>query len=182
MDELPEELPVEPEVRVRSVRRRESESPPPLSPPPPNIRNWMIYAALVLLVAALMVEGLLRHRPRQANLPAYSQATGVRSSISEVSDSLRIVVTWDLTLSAPAGRPDSVRIQVFDGRPDTLVAFQSPGQLADTVYLRAPARGETLRGESCAAAEHLGQALEETCTPWQYIRPSVVAQTPADQP
>src|SRR3954462_1842248 len=116
MDELPDGLPgeppVQPEVRVRSVRRRRSEPPPPLSPPPPNIRNWMIYAGLVILVAGLMVDGFLRHRPPRANLPSYSQATDVRSSIIEIADSLQVVVSWDLTLSGPTGRPDSIRVSV----------------------------------------------------------------------
>jgi hypothetical protein len=174
--------PIQPEVRVRSVRRRRSEPPPPVSPPPPNIRSWMIYAGLAVLVAALMVDGLLRHRPYQF-LPTYSQTTEVRSSIAEVADSLQVVVSWDLTLSGPAGRPDSIRVKVrAEPRQDSLLARQSSGQLADTLYLAAPARGQTLRGVSCAAAEHLGQPLEESCTPWQYIRPNVVAQAAPDQP
>jgi hypothetical protein len=179
----PEELPVQPEVRVRSVRRRRSELPPPVSPPPVNVRNWMIYAGLSILVVALMVDGKLRHRPPRANLPSYSQATEVRSSVAEVADSLQVVVSWDLTLSGPAGRPDSMLITVTaEPRADSLHSFQSPNQLADTLYLAAPARGQTLRGQSCVAAEHPGQPLEASCTPWQYVRPNVVAQAPPTHP
>jgi hypothetical protein len=177
-----EDSPLQPEVRVRSIRRRRSEQPRPVPPPPPNIRSWMIYIGLTVLVATLMVDGFLRHRP-QHPLPAYSQTTEVRSSIVEVADSLQVVVSWDLTLSAPSGRPHSIRVKVrAEPRQDSLLSSQSPGQLADTVYLAAPARGQTVRGISCAAAEHLGQPLEESCTPWQYIRPNVVAQTTTDQP
>jgi hypothetical protein len=173
--------PIQPEVRVRSVRRRRSEPPPPVSPPPPNIRSWMIYAGLAALVAVLMLDGLLRHRPQGA-LATYSQTTEVRSSIAEVADSLQVVVSWELTLSGPAGRPDSIRVKVrAEPRRDSLMSRQSSGQMADTLYLAAPARGQTLRGISCAAAEHLGQLLEESCTPWQYIRPNVVAQATPDQ-
>jgi hypothetical protein len=173
--------PIQPEVRVRSVRRRRSEPPPPVSPPPPNIRSWMIYLGLTALVAFLMLDGFLRHRPQRA-LATYSQTTEVRSSIAEVADSLQVVVSWDLTLSGPGGRPDSIRVKVrAEPRQDSLLSRQSSGQLADTLYLAAPARGQTLRGVSCAAAEHLGQPLEESCTPWQYIRPNVVAQATPDQ-
>ena len=148
----------------------------PLSPPPPNIRNWTIYAGVAALVAALMVDGFLRHRPSSAALPTYSQTTEVRSSIAEVADSLQVVVSWDLTLSEPAGRPDSIRIKVTaDPRRDSLISVQSSSQLADTVYLAAPPRGGTLRGLSCAAAQHPGQPLDESCTPWQFVRPNVVA-------
>jgi hypothetical protein len=176
------DTPIQPEVRVRSVRRRRSELPPPVVPPPPNIRSWMIYLGLTILVAALMVDGFLRDHPQQA-LPAYSQTTEVRSSIAEVAESLQVVVSWDLTLAEPTGRPDSIRVKVrAEPARDSLISMQSSGQLADTVYLAAPGRGETLRGISCAAAEHMGQPLEESCTPWQYIRPNVVAQTSPDQP
>lgn len=176
-----EDSPLQPEVRVRSVRRRRSEQPRPVSPPPPNIRSWMIYTGLTVLVVVLMLDGFLRHRP-QHPLPAYSQTTEVRSSVAEVADSLQVVVSWDLTLSAPSGRPDSIRVKVrAEPRADSLLSIQSSHQLADTVYLVAPARGQTLRGISCAAAKHLGQPLEESCTPWQYIRPNVVTTSP-DQP
>jgi hypothetical protein len=179
----PEGIPLQPEVRVRSVRRRRSELPPPVSPPPVNVRNWMIYAGLSILVVALMVDGYLRHRPPRANLPAYSQATDVRSSVSEVAESLQVVVSWDLTLSGRAGRPDSILITVTAGPGgDSLHSFQSSNQLADTLYLAAPARGQTLRGQSCVAAQHPGQPLDASCTPWQYVRPNVVAQVPLTQP
>jgi hypothetical protein len=141
----------------------------------------MIYAGLLVLAAALMVDGFLRDRPQQA-LPMYSQTTDVRSSIAEVADSLQVVVSWDLTLAGPTGRPDSIRVKVrAEPRQDTLISMQSSGQLADTLYLAAPVRGQTLRGVSCAAAAHMDQPLEESCTPWQYIRPNVVAQTTPDQ-
>jgi hypothetical protein len=181
-EESPDDLPLQPEVRVRSVRRRRREPAAPLTPPPPNVRNWMIYAGLAFLVASLMVDGFLRHRPDHPPLPTYSQATEVRSSIGEVANSLQVVVSWDLTLSDPAGRPDSIRVKVTaDGLRDSLIDLQSSRQLADTLHLVAPSKGQTLHGLSCAAAEHPGLPREESCTPWQYIRPSVVAQATPDQ-
>jgi hypothetical protein len=172
MTELPPDPVVQPEVVVRSVRRRRGEPP---KPPPPvfNTRNFIIYLVLAFLTAALMVDGFLRDRPQQLPLPALSHATEVRSAISEQADSLQVVVSWDLTLSVPEGRPDSIRIRVVPERQEPgLRSVQGSIQLADTVYLPTPARGQTISGISCASAEHPGEAVEESCTPWQYVRPT----------
>lgn len=171
---------MEPEVRVRSVRRRRSETTPPPPPPGPNVRSWLIYAGVVTVVAALMVDGLLRHHPERPAVPNLSQAVDVRSAISELDDSLQIVVSWDLTLSDSAGQPDSIRIKVVeDQRYDSLVTIQSANQFADTLYLAALAPGQTVRGFSCATAEHARGLGEESCTPWQYVRPTATAATAA---
>jgi hypothetical protein len=162
-----------PEVHVRSVRRRRSDPVPLPTPRPPVIRNWLIYAGLTALIAGLMLDGSLHHRPQHLPLPRSTYAVEVRSALAEVGDSLQVVVSWDLTLSEPSGRPDSVRIRVTpnkDGKP--VMASQVPNLLADTVYLARPARGETLDGISCVAPEHGGVRVEESCTPWQYVRPS----------
>jgi hypothetical protein len=173
---------MKPEVHVRSIRRRRSDPLPPPATPPVNIRSWLIYTGLTTLVAALMVEGLLRHRPPPPALPNLSYATEVQSAISEMADSLQIVVSWDLTLSQPTGRPDSIRIRVTPAQPQHAVAAVQPSsQLADTLYLPAPPRGETLRGTSCAAADHPGELPTESCTPWQYVRPSATPDNPLDR-
>jgi hypothetical protein len=161
----------EPEVTVRSVRRRRTPPPPPVTPPPVNLRNWAIYAALTLGLAGLMSEGFLFDRPVRAPLPSLSQATDVRSTLAETTDSLQVVVGWDLTLSAPEGVPDSVVIRVIPERqPDTLTSTRPALQLTDTAYLPAPAAGQTAQGVSCVAALHL-EPRQEVCTPWQYVRP-----------
>jgi hypothetical protein len=168
----------EPEVHVRSVRRRRNAPVTPPTPRPPNVRNWLIYLGIATLVAALMLDGSLRHRPEHL-LPKLSYATEVRSAVSEVGDSLRVVVAWDLTLSDAAGRPDSVLVRVTTG-PQTppVRAAQATTQLADTLYLLAPGRGETLSGVSCAAAAHATLPVEESCTPWQYVRPIAESAAP----
>lgn len=165
-----------PEVHVRSVRRRRTAPTPPAVPGPPNLRNWVIYTILVIVIAMLMLDGFLRHRPQSA-LPTLSQATEVRSVISQSAESLQVVVSWDLTLSDSAGRPDSIRVKVIPQQTDSIVSFQAANQLADTVYLAAPAQGQTVRGASCVTAEHPGDLPEETCTPWQYVRPLATAET-----
>lgn len=173
MTELPPEAPVQPEVVVRSVRRRRSGPTPPPPPPVYSARNLVIYLVLALVMAALMAEGFLRDRPQHLPLPALSYPTEVRSAISEQADSLQVVVSWDLTLSAPEGRPDSIRIRVMPERQEPgLLSLQAATQLADTVFLPAPPRGQTLSGISCASAEHPGEVVAESCTPWQYVRPT----------
>lgn len=171
---------MEPEVHVRSVRRRRSDPPVPPTPRPLHLRNILIYCGIGILVVALMVEGYLLDRPHQLPLPPLAQATEVRSALSEIADSLQVIVSWDLTLADSTGRPDSIRIKVVPQEQQrTFVAMQSSTQLADTLYLPAPSSGQTLTGFSCASAEHPGVPPEESCTPWQYIRPAATAEVAA---
>src|SRR3954453_4296006 len=158
------------EVRVHSVRRRRSDPPVPDTPRPPNVRNWLIYAGLVALVAALMFEGYLRHKPRNSALPLVSEATDVRSTVTPAADSLQVVVAWDLTLSTPEGQPDSVRIKVMPAPgKDSVISMRPATEFADTTYLPVPAVGQTLTGSSCVTATHLDTPSIESCTPWQYV-------------
>jgi hypothetical protein len=127
-----------------------------------------------------MVDGYLSDRPQQQALPSLSQATDVRSAVSETLDSLQVVVSWDLTLSPPTGAPDSIRVKVLREQPgDSLVSFQGAEQLADTLYLPAPPAGQTVQATSCVIAVHQGELPEESCTPWQYVRPHAAAQVAA---
>jgi hypothetical protein len=171
---------VEPEVVVRSIRRRRAAVPPPRAPTTPNVRTWLIYLGLGTVVGALMLEGFLGHRPH-VELPSLSQAAEVRSAITQVADSLRVVVSWDLTLSDSAGRPDSIRVKVMADkqRRDSLVSMQSATQLADTIHMPAPAVGQTVSGLSCVAADHPTEPAQESCTPWQYVRPAATEQAGA---
>jgi hypothetical protein len=175
----PEPEIAKPEVRVRSVRRRRTEPITPPTPRPPNIRNWLVYAGVTALVAALMLDGFLRHRPQ--HLPRLSYAAEVRSALNEVGDSLQVVVSWDLTLSDPEGRPDSILIKVAPGEGRTVLATQEATQLADTLYLDPPAKGASVTGESCVAAQHTGYPSDESCTPWQYVRPTAAASGAVNQ-
>jgi hypothetical protein len=137
----------------------------------------LIYSGLTGVVAALMFEGYLRHKPRDHALPTRSEATDVTSAISPAADSLQVVVSWDLTLSTPEGQPDSIRIKVVPALGnDSLIATQPATVFADTAYLPAPAPGQTLTGASCVVALHPVEPLTEMCTPWQYVRPTATAQ------
>ncbi len=171
----PEEV-VEPEVLVRSIRRRRARPTRPQAPPPPSPRTWLIYALLIMGAAGLMFEGFLFDHPTRVPLPSLSQATGVRSTIAETAGSLRVVVGWDLTLSEPEGVPDSVVVRVIPDSPaDAVTATRPAHQLTDTAYVPAPAVGGTATGRSCVAAQHGEAPSEEVCTPWQYVRPSATA-------
>lgn len=136
------------------------------------MRNWIVYTILSVGVAGLMFNGFLTDTPSRLPLPDFSQATDVRSTIWEAGSSLQIVVGWDLTLSEPAGAPDSMRVRVIPESAETVTLTQHGAELADTAYLPAPKAGQTVKGRSCVAAQHgEEQPLEEVCTPWQYVRP-----------
>lgn len=170
---------MESEVRVRSTRRSRPEPQPPEIPDSSAVRSWLIYGGMTALVVTLMLDGLLDHGPRRPPLPALSQSTEVKSAVAESADSLQVVVSWDLTLSVPSGRPDSIRVRVVGGEPKQLwISKQPANQLADTIYLPPIAPGQTGTGTSCVAALHPEQPPEEKCTPWQYVRPSSAAPAP----
>lgn len=174
---------MQPEVHVHGTRRRRETPPEPEAPAVPNVRKWLIYGAVTLVVAGLMLDGSLRHPPKDALLPQLSEATAVKSEVTQAADSLQVVVSWDLTLSVPAGRPDSIRVKVASERPRHILATVQPAnQLADTTYLPAPSPGETVKGESCVAAVHPEVPPVESCTPWQYVRPTGPAPANASIP
>jgi hypothetical protein len=141
----------------------------------------MVYVALALLVGGLMLSGFLIDQPTTLPLPALAQATDVRSTIWENSDSMQIEVAWDLTLSKPEGVPDSVRIRITrEAAADTTILTQHGSAMADTTNLPAPKPGQTVKGMSCVAAQHaLEVPVEEVCTPWQYVRPFATASAGA---
>ena len=160
-----------PEVLVGSVRRRR-RAPQPDSPGPPHIRNIVVYIVLSVLVAALMFDGFLSDRPAAVPLPLLSQTTDVRSTIREAGDSLQIEIGWDLTISAPEGVPDWIRVRVVQDSTEVLTLIQAGSELADTAFISAPKPGETVKGFSCVGAHHsVEEVIEEVCTPWQYVRP-----------
>ncbi len=166
---------MKPEVVVGSVRRRR-RSKKPDSPRPPNVRNLVVYIILLVGVAGLMFNGFLTDRPATLPLPDLSQATDVRSSIREAGDSLQIEIGWDLTISKPTGAPDSIRVRILQDSATTRTLTQAGSQLADTAYIPAPTAGQTVKGMSCVAAHHsIEHPIEESCTPWQYVRPFATA-------
>lgn len=145
----------------------------------PKPRRWPL---VLLLLAILAVAGgglwVLRRQLRPPSRGAVNGATDVRSEVSLAGDSLDIAVSWRLADTGVAVRPDSVRVEVGlgDGRESNTRVTPGDRQ-ADTLRLPAPSPGETAMGYSCAAAVHGNRLARESCTPWQFVRPS--AQVPA---
>jgi hypothetical protein len=123
-----------------------------------------------------MFNGFLTDRPETVPLADLSQVTDIRSSIWEAGDSLQIEVGWDLTISKPDGVPDSIQVRIILDSATTLTLKQAGSELADTANIPAPKPGQTVQGMSCVAALHgIEQMVEESCTPWQYVRPFATA-------
>ena len=146
----------------------------------PKPRRWPMITVLVLAILGVAGTGLwmLRRQLQPPNLTDdLVEATNVRSDISVSGDSLEVVVRWSLAQTPSAGRPDSVRVEVGfgNGRQSRAEVIPSDRQ-TDTLRLPAPVPGETASGFSCAAAVHGNRLARESCTPWQFVRPS--AQLP----
>jgi hypothetical protein len=146
-------------------------------------RRWPL---IVLLLAILGVAGaglwMLRRQLQGPNgAGTTAEARDVRSDISAAGDSLEVVVHWQLAETPSAERPDSVRIEVGlgDGQQSRAEVVRSD-QRADTLHLPAPSPGETASGYSCAAPVQGRRLARESCTPWQFVRPSAqLPPTPA---
>jgi hypothetical protein len=136
---------------------------------------------LILLFLAVLVAGfwpLLSRLHRPPKPLVLSEATQVRSEVSQQGDSLDVVVAWTLTRSAPQGVADSVRVEVGVGEgTQARVISHSANQLSDTLRLSGPQAGETFQGYSCVATIIRGRLNHDTCTPWQFVRPNAVPDT-----
>jgi len=146
----------------------------------PKPRRWP-FVVLLLAVLGVAVAGLWMIYRRQhagyrgGTLPT---AMNVRSELATAQDSLQVIVSWDIDLrSAVVRRVDSVRVEVGlgDGRQSQTRVSPSE-QRTDTLRLPAPAAGETAAGYSCVATVQAARLSRETCTPWQYVRPTAEVQ------
>jgi hypothetical protein len=153
-----------------------------------EVRKPPRWPMVLLLLGLLGVAGaglwIIRLRMRPQRPADLSTAVGVRSEISVVGDSLDVAVFWRLTEPASAAPADSVRIEVGLGsgaEPQILLTPNTHN--TDTLRIPAPMAGETASGYSCVAAVHGPRLSRETCTPWQYVRPTARAPSapvPAD--
>jgi hypothetical protein len=146
------------------------------APKPPR---WPM-VLLLLALLAVTVAGLWVIRRQMHPIPRtteFSTAAAVRSDIAPAGDSLQVVVTWRLTEDPAGGLADSIRVEVGLGNGGEWRTHVIPGSgRADTLWVPAPAPGETVAGYSCVATVHGPRLSRETCTPWQYVRPA--AQVP----
>jgi hypothetical protein len=147
----------------------------------PKPKRWP-FVVLLLAVLGVAVAGLwMIYRRQHAALQRDSlpTAVNVRSELATAADSLQVIVSWDIDLrSAVVRRVDSVRVEVGlgDGRQSQTRVSPSE-QRTDTLRLPAPAAGETAAGYSCVATVQAARLSRETCTPWQYVRPTAELPT-----
>jgi hypothetical protein len=146
-------------------------------PKPPR---WpMVLLLLAILGVALAGLWIIRRRMRPQRPSDLATAVGVRSEIAAAGDSLVVVVSWRLTERPSAAPADSVRIEVGLGNAaEPRVHLIANTRSADTLRIPGPVAGQTATGYSCVAAVHGMRLSRETCTPWQYVRPSAQATAP----
>jgi hypothetical protein len=159
------------------------EPPTELVVEQPKPRRWP-FVVLLLGVIGVAFAGLWMIEQRQHaafRAEALPRASDVRSALTAVGDSLEVVVSWGLTAGPGTGMPDSVRVEVGlgDGR-ESQTKLSSSDQRSDTLHLPIPAAGQTATGYSCVATVQTARLSRETCTPWQYVRPTAQVPAPPD--
>jgi hypothetical protein len=152
-------------------KRRSGSTPRVVRREGPNREKILFFVVAAAAALAVVLWWLLRESPKPAKPVPLAHIETVRSTISQLGDSLEVVVVWELNSLSVLGQIDSVRVEVVPEEGDTLVATQSTNQKADTVRLAAPRPGKTAKGYSCVGANFHGEPAEQTCTPWQYVRP-----------
>src|SRR6476469_3496288 len=148
-------------------------------------KRWP-FVVLLLAVLGVAIAGLwmIRRRAQAAyRAEALPIATDVRSELSTAADSLQVVVTWQISALSGGGRVDSIRVEVGlgDGRKSQTQVSPSD-QRTDTLRLPSPAEGESAAGYSCVATVQAARLSRETCTPWQYVRPTAELPKAATPP
>jgi hypothetical protein len=151
----------------------------------PNPETLFLFMVAIPLALAALFWWQLRGPPKSVESISLPEIEAVRSTISELRDSLQVVVTWETSSFWPLGPSDSLRVQVspesgYSEESKRRVLTSPTGdQQADTVYLPMPAPGQSVIGYSCAAVIHPGLPLDQSCTEWQYVRPSAVFDSAA---
>jgi hypothetical protein len=146
---------------------------------PPKPKRWP-FVVLLIAVLGVAIAGfwmIWRRQHETYRAQALPPATDVRSELNAAGDSLEVVVSWNVDPASGGGRPDSVRVEVGlgDGH-DSRTKVSPNDRRTDTLHLPAPDVGQTASGYSCVATVQAARLSRETCTPWQYVRPT--AQLP----
>jgi hypothetical protein len=142
--------------------------------------RWLVLALLFLGAAGLAAWYFLLRPPESTSPRRMVQATDVRSSVVQEGESLRVVVDWRLVLPRGPELAESTRVEVgvSDGALSQ-VATVPANEFSDTLRVPAPEAGQTATGYSCVAPMTRGRLTPESCTPWQFVRPTA-GQTKAD--
>jgi hypothetical protein len=127
---------------------------------------------LLLLIAAGAGVWYYMFRPKKVPPPPPS-AIDVRSTVDEEGDSLRVSVTWRLVTARGPELPESVRVEIGVSEGTISQVATVPANVhQDTLRIPAPAAGQAASGYTCVAPMTRGRLSPESCTPWQFIRPS----------
>jgi hypothetical protein len=152
---------------------------------PPKPKRWP-FVVLLLAVLGVAIAGfwmIWQRRHAALRGDALPTATDVRSELSSTGDSLDVIVTWQLTPMSGTGPVDSIRVEVGlgEGR-ESQTRLRSSDRRADTLRLPSPAQGQTATGYSCVATVQGSRLSRETCTPWQFVRPTADLPTAPPAP
>jgi hypothetical protein len=134
----------------------------------------LLVLLLLLLMAAAAAAWYFLLRPPETTSPRLvAQATNVRSNVVQEGDSLRVVVGWRLVMPRGPEVAESTRVEVgvSDGAISQ-VATVPANEYSDTLRVPAPQPGQTASGYSCVAPMTRGRLAPESCTPWQFVRPT----------
>jgi hypothetical protein len=152
---------------------------------PPKPKRWP-FVVLMLAVLGVAIGGawmIWRRRHAALRGDALPTATDVRSELTSTGDSLQVIVSWQLDATSASGRVDSVRVEVGLGQGrESQTRVRSSDQHADTLRLSSPAPGQTASGYSCVATVRGARLSRETCTPWQFVRPTAEVPAPPGAP
>lgn len=138
----------------------------------------MVGPVLFLIAGGLVIYYFVFRDQRRPGPPV--EAADVRSNVLQDGDSLQVVVDWRLVLPRGPEVAESARVEVGvnDGE-FSQVSTVPANEHSDTLRVPTPAPGETMSGYSCVAPMTRGRLARESCTPWQFVRPSA-GQSGAD--
>jgi hypothetical protein len=151
----------------------------------PNLETIFLFAVAVPVALAALLWWVRREAPKTAALTPLPEIEAVRSTVSELKDSLQVVVAWETSSSWLLSPTDSLKVEVVTdsgypkGGRHEVFGFPTGDQRADTLSLPMPPPGQSVIGHSCAAVIHTGMPVDLSCTGWQYVRPSAVFDTVA---
>jgi hypothetical protein len=157
-------------------RRRSGSTPRVVRREEPNREKIIFFLVAAAAALAALLWWFLREPPPPAKPVPISHIDAVRSSISELGDSVEMIVVWDLSQLSVLGHADSLRVEVVPEDSGQVLLTQSADQKADTVRLLGPQPGKTAKGYSCVAVYSGGEPGDQACTPWQYVRPAATAE------
>lgn len=143
-------------------------------------RRPLLKFLVVMLLTAIVVVGFwfLLGRMRTIAPTIVAPVRDVHSDVSGVGDSLDVIVTWTFADTVGAPDPDSSRVEVGLEGTDPRVELLPSRQLADTLRIAAPPTGSTGKGHSCVSGVYRSRLSGESCTPWEFVRPTAETTPP----